>query len=334
MEQAWHILKHALVETAYLLPVLFLVYVLIEVIENKSAKKMGDYKFLNNKFSPIVGSVVGVVPQCGFSVVATDLYSKKHINMGTLLSVYIATSDEAIPIMIGNPSAIPYLLPLLLIKVIYGTIIGYVVNFIVKKTNKKVKNTLVQNTQTANLKNTEIFKQEVLIEDVQTIENSKVITTPFIIEIKESSHEHIGCCGHDIEDDPSTLSKFILHPLVHVIKIAAFIFIVNVIVGTLVEFLGLEKISEIMLKDSVMQPFIIGLIGLIPNCASSVVITNLFIDNIISFGSCVAGLIVNAGIALTVLFKQNKNVKQNLLILGILYLSGAVLGAIISLIGF
>jgi len=334
MEQAWHILKHALVETAYLLPVLFLVYVLIEVIENKSAKKLGDYKFLNNKFSPIIGSVVGVVPQCGFSVVATDLYAKKHINMGTLLAVYIATSDEAIPIMIGNPSAIPYLLPLLLIKIVYGTLIGYLVNFVYKLITKRTTSAIVETSQENVLNSSEIIKQEVLIEDIKTIEDSKVVTTPFVIEIKETSHDHIGCCGHDIEDDPSTLSKFILHPLVHVIKIAAFIFIVNLIVGTLVEFIGLEKIGDILLKDSVMQPFIIGLVGLIPNCASSVVVTNLFIEGIISFGSLVAGLSVNAGIALTVLFKQNKNIKQNFLILGLLYLSGAILGMIISLIGF
>ena len=334
MEHAWHILKHALVETAYLLPVLFLVYVLIEVIENKSAKKMGDYKFLNNKFSPIIGSAVGVVPQCGFSVVATDLYAKKHINMGTLLAVYIATSDEAIPIMIGNPSAIPYLLPLLLIKIVYGILIGYIVNFVVVFSKSKAKNAPVKEKNAEVLNSSELIKQEILIEDIKSIEDSKVVTTPFVIEIKETSHDHIGCCGHDIEDDPSTLSRFILHPLVHVIKIAAFIFVINIIVGTLVEFFGLEKIGEIMLKDSIMQPFIIGLVGLIPNCASSVVITNLFIEGIISFGSLVAGLVVNAGIALTVLFKQNKNIKQNLLILGILYLSGAVLGTIITLIGF
>ena len=333
MEQAWHILKHALIETAYLMPVLFLVYVLIEVIENKSARKMGDYKFLNNKFSPIIGSMVGVVPQCGFSVVATDLYAKKHINMGTLLAVYIATSDEAIPIMIGKPSAIPYLLPLLLIKILFGVLVGYLVNFILKLTPKKNNKVLVQEKQ--ELFNTdEIIKQELIVEDVKTIENSKVITTPYVIEVKETSHDHIGCCGHDIEDDPSTLSRFILHPLVHVIKISAFIFVVNIIVGTLVELVGFERIGEIMLKDSIMQPFILGLIGLIPNCVSSVVITNLFIEEIISFGSLVAGLIVNAGIALTVLFKQNKNIKQNLLILAILYFSGAILGMIISLVGF
>lgn len=333
MEQAWHILKHALIETAYLMPVLFLVYVLIEVIENKSARKMGDYKFLNNKFSPIIGSMVGVVPQCGFSVVATDLYAKRHINMGTLLAVYIATSDEAIPIMIGKPSAIPYLLPLLLIKILFGVLVGYLVNFILKLTPKKNNKVLVQEKQ--ELFNTdEIIKQELIVEDVKTIENSKVITTPYVIEVKETSHDHIGCCGHDIEDDPSTLSRFILHPLVHVIKISAFIFVVNIIVGTLVELVGFERIGEIMLKDSIMQPFILGLIGIIPNCASSVVITNLFIEGIISFGSLVAGLIVNAGIALTVLFKQNKNIKQNLLILAILYFSGAILGMIISLVGF
>jgi len=140
MERIFEVLLDALKDTLTILPLLFLVYVLIEVIENKSAKNLGDYRFLNNKYSPIIASLVGVVPQCGFSVVATDLYSKKHISMGTLLAVYLATSDEAIPIMLSTPSAIPSLLPLLGIKIVYSILVGYAIMFVcsLKKEKKYV----------------------------------------------------------------------------------------------------------------------------------------------------------------------------------------------------
>lgn len=331
MKEFLEVLLDALKDTALILPLLFLVYVLIEVIENKSAKKLGEYKFLNNKFSPIIASLVGVVPQCGFSVVATDLYSDKYISMGTLLSVYLATSDEAIPIMLSTPSAIPSMFPLLLIKVVYSIIIGYLVNFFVGVYKKKQLAKAGVKNEKAEEFHSDIIKQEVMIEDVKSIKNQNVITTPFVIEIKETPEEHIGCCGHDIEKDPTTFSKFILHPLIHVLKICLFIFIINIVIGGLLAWVGIENLKNVLLTDSIFQPLIFGLVGLIPNCASSVLITELFIEGVASFGSCVAGLCVNAGIALTVLFKQNKNIKENLLILAILYFSGTILGMIITL---
>jgi hypothetical protein len=282
--------------------------VLIEVIENKCAKKWKSKSFLNNKFSPIIASAVGIIPQCGFSVVATDLYSEKKIRMGTLLAIFIATSDEAIPILIGgnygafltifdgnfanNP--LRYVILLVIIKFVYAVIIGYLVNFICAKVS--------QNKQ------------------IKILETGNV----------EKHHDHdYGCCGHDVVEEESSFKHFILHPLKHSLKICLYLFVVTVILSGIIEWVGLESISS--MNDSLFQPLLVGLIGLIPNCASSLVITNLFLSGAISFASCIAGLCANAGVALLVLFKNNKNIKNNLTILVTLYGTSAILGFVLQL---
>ncbi len=309
-ETIGHILLHALEETLIIFPMLFLIYVLIEVVENKCAKKWKTKSFLNNKYSPLIASAVGIIPQCGFSVVATDLYSEKKISMGTLLAIFIATSDEAIPILIGgnygafltifdgnfanNP--LRYVVFLIVIKFVYAVAIGYLVNFIYNKIKAK---------------------------------KSKVAVAATADNIEHHDHDY-GCCGHDVVEEESGFKHFILHPLVHSLKICLYLFIVSVILSGIIEWVGLESISS--LNDSLFQPFLVGLIGLIPNCASSLVITNLFLNGAISFASCIAGLCANAGVALLVLFKNNKNIKENIVILATLYGTSAILGFVLQLI--
>ncbi len=308
-EEIMHVLWHSFIDSIKILPVLFLLYVLIEVIENKCVKNWKKQSFLNNKYSPLVAGGVGIIPQCGFSVVATDLFAEKKIAVGTLLAVYIATSDEAVPILLaqsGDLNVLKYLGLLILIKFVYAVTIGYLVNFIVGKISKT-------NTTSGITIETEGHKHK-----------SK--------ESKKEEHAHdYGCCGHDIAEEEPTFKKFILHPLKHSLKIFLFIFIVNLAFGLLLEYVPLEDLSKIMLNDSIFQPFVVALLGLIPNCASSVLITNLFItEGLISFASCIAGLCVNAGVALVVLFKSNRNVKQNILIVATLYLVSTILGFVLQ----
>jgi len=301
-----HIFWHSFIDAIKILPVLFLLYVLIEVIENKCVKNWKRQSFLNNKYSPLIAGGVGIIPQCGFSVVATDLYAEKKIAVGTLLAVYIATSDEAVPILLAKSSdlnVLKYLGLLILIKFVYAVLVAYIVNFVVSK---------ISHTNTVS---------------GITIEEQKKKTN------KELHNHDYGCCGHDIAEEETTFKKFILHPLKHSLKIFLFILIVNFAFGLILEFVSLENLSKIMLNNSIFQPFVVALIGLIPNCASSVLITNMFItEGLISFASCVAGLCVNAGVALVVLFKSNKNIKQNLLIVGTLYSVSAILGFVLQFI--
>lgn len=343
MDIALDIFLDALKDSATILPFLFLVYVLIEVIEMYSVTTLKAKHMLQGKFSPLIASSVGLIPQCGFSVVATDLFSKKYISVGTLLAVFIATSDEAIPIMLSNLESAKMLVPMLIIKFISALIIGYGVYFIQKFLERKkvveigsVKDFVKKDNQ----ENNKSKENKVVAEKTSEISTTKTVDKHIDETSEKHCHDHndcegvesIGCCGHHLDEQPSKLKKFLWHPLIHSLKIFLFILIVNLILGTVLHFVGEEKLAVALGVDTYWQPLVSALIGLIPNCASSVAITGLYVAGTLSFGACVAGLTANAGVAYVVLFKHNKNLKQNLLIVLSMYVISIVIGFITMLI--
>lgn len=276
----WDVLLDALIDSAKILPIILVVYFLIEFLEYNYGSKIKNSRFLKGKASPVFGALFGSIPQCGFSIVATDLYSKKALSVGALIAVYIATSDEAIPLMISDPSKILYLLLLIGVKIVIGIAAGYLAMLIFPilfKTKKENKYIEVHN------------------------EN----------ESHENHNHEIGCCSHDLDDHKHYNWK---HPLIHSLKIFAIILLVNIIMGTIIYFVGEDKISAFLTSNYVFQPLLAIVVGLIPNCAASVVLTELFMLGNLSFGSLVAGLSVNAGLAMLFLFRQNKSIKENILI--------------------
>ena len=296
----------SLIDSAKVLPFLFVVYVLIEVIEKKLMFASKAKRLLRGKYAPLIGVGMGLIPQCGFSVMATNLYLSKNITVGTLLAVFIATSDEAIPILISNPATAWKLFPMLAIKVIYALFIGYLLDVIFRKRNE------------------EIFRAK------DEEEREKIARHE---DTHEEDEEEIGCCHHELKKDDGKhhdkkeiLKDYIGHPLIHSMKVFIYILIINFAFGTLIYYVGQDKITMFLAESGWYQPFVAGLIGLIPNCAASVIVSQLYILGGISFGSCVTGLSVNAGIALALLFRKSKNLKDNLFILAVLYLSGVILG--------
>jgi len=288
MRQFLDVLFDSFIDTAKILPILFLVYFLIEVLEYKNALKFKNSNLLKGKVSPVMGSLFGSVPQCGFSVVSAELFSESKISIGALLAVFIATSDEALPIMISNYNAIPSLLVLIGVKIVFAIAVGYLATLIYKLS----------------------FKKENTTKEI-------------------SEHNHItACCHHDMEDDKFDWK----HPLVHCLKITLYIFIINVIFGTIVMLVGEDSLIEFLKSSSIFQPLFAVLIGIIPNCASSVILTELYLMGGLSFGSIVAGLCINAGLGLIVLFKENKNIKQNLFVLFTLVISSLVIGYLLHFI--
>lgn len=345
MNVALDIFLDALKDSAIILPFLFLVYVLIEVIEMYSVTTLKAKHMLQGKFSPLIASSVGLIPQCGFSVVATDLFSKKYISVGTLLAVFIATSDEAIPIMLSNLESAKMLVPMLIIKFISALIIGYGVYFIQKFLERKkvveigsAKDFVKKDNQ----ENNKSKENKVVAEKTAEISTTKKVDNHNDNIEENHNHNHnndcddeiesVGCCGHHLDEQPSKLKKFLWHPLIHSLKIFLFILIVNLILGTVLHFVGEEKLAVALGVDTYWQPLVSALIGLIPNCASSVAITGLYVAGTLSFGACVAGLTANAGVAYVVLFKHNKNLKQNLLIVLSMYVISIVIGFITMLI--
>lgn len=312
------VLLDALKDSALILPFLFVVYVLIEFIEQKYIFGTKVKKVLRGKLSPIIGAGVGVIPQCGFSVMATNLYITKNITLGTLVAVFIATSDEAIPILISNFESAGDLLPILGIKLAFAIIAGYFTDFVTKKYQKK-----------AYLEFLEKHTPHSEIEEEHEHEHIN----------EQKKEEMIGCCNHKISsEDNKKIGKaewtktFLLHPLIHSLKIFAFIFIINLIFGLIIEWIGEAALMSFLSRTSWYQPFLTGLIGLIPNCASSVIITQMYVLGGISMGACITGLSVNSGIAVAVLFKKSENKLGVLLLMLCIYASSVLLGIGLTLL--
>ena len=316
MEEFFHILLHSLKDTAILLPVLFVVYFLIEFLEYKNVFKFQNSKLLKGKASPAMGALFGSVPQCGFSVISSELYAEKKISIGALIAVYVATSDEAIPIMLTSYKSIPAMLMLVLTKLVLAIGFGYLAIFISTKLLK-----LKQNKQ--HHKHHEEHEHHDDHHDDEHHDDEH--------NDEHEEHEHIhACCHHDTESNKFNWK----HPLIHCVKIFAYIFVINVIMGTIIHFVGEDNLSNFLKSSSGFQPLFALLIGLIPNCASSVILTELYLMGGLSFGSIIAGLCVNAGIGIMVLFKQNKNIKENLFIVAMLIIPSLIVGYALHFIPF
>ncbi|MDE5654246.1 MAG: arsenic efflux protein [Clostridia bacterium] len=314
----WDVLLDALLDTLKLSWILLIFYILIELVEQKIAVKMNSK--LKSKYSVAVGSAFGIVPQCGFSVLASDLYSRRQITLGALLAVFIATSDEALPILLSNINEQGVwlkLLALILSKIVLALIVGYAVDIFARLAIKKSAQ--------------KEHGHESHTHDDHAHESDHVHTESHTHDDAEHDHVHEeqtaedvdihkGCCGHHIDDGKeSNVKKYLVHPLLHTLKILAYILIINIIMGIIVYFVGEERLADFMSKSGVLQPILVTLVGLIPNCASSVIITQLFLDGTISFGACLGGLIVNAGLGIAFLFKSNKHIKENFAIVGGLF---------------
>ena len=277
-----HVLEHTLIDTIKLLPFLFLAYLVIELIEQKAGDKTTKLIKRAGKFGPVLGSLLGVVPQCGFSAAASNLYAGKIITMGTLIAIFLSTSDEMLPILISEAVPVGTIIMILAIKVIIAIAVGMIVDLIFRKK---------QNDET---------KEEIH---------------------KLCDEEHCHCEEHGI----------FRSSIIHTLQIFAYILIISFILNLIIHFVGEETIARLVLNVPVLGPVISSLIGLIPNCASSVILTQVYLENIISIGSMIAGLLVNSGIGILILFRVNKSKKENFTILGILYLVGVISGIILDI---
>ncbi len=320
MHELWHVLEHALIDTLKISPILLLVYFLIEFLEYKQIMQFQHSKLLKGKSSPVFGSLFGSLPQCGFSVISTDLYTKGSISVGALLAVYIATSDEALPIMISNSSGWLPLIGLIIGKILLGIAIGYLAMLIYPKIFK-TKNIHFEVESKENNKtkskhkhsNHEDHDEDVHNHEEHGHEENEKRRKP-LSKLAASQHEHIGCCKHDLESNKFDWK----HPLLHSLKIIVFILAVNLVFGLIIECVGEDALTKFLSQSTALQPILAVLIGLIPNCASSVVLTELYLLGGLRFGAVLAGLAVNAGLGLMVLFKQDKSFKEIAFILSML----------------
>ena len=280
----------SLIDSIKLLPFLFFTYLVMEYLEHKTGDKTKNIIKRSGKLGPLWGSILGIFPQCGFSAAASNLYAGKLITVGTLIAVFLSTSDEMLPVLISENAPIDIIVKILLIKLIIGIIAGFIIDLVGKRFRKIIK----------------IEHNDIIEEEIGHI----------------CEHEHCHC-----EEDGILKSS-----IKHTLHIFLFIVIITLIINIIIWFIGEENISNLILNMPIIGTIISGLVGLIPNCAGSVIITQLYLSNVISLGSMIGGLLVGSGIGVLVLFRVNKNIKENIKILFLLYMIGIICGIVIDLI--
>lgn len=277
------ILLDAIIDSIKLVPFLFITYLIMEYMEHKTKEKTKAAIRKSGKYGPLIGGILGVFPQCGFSVSATNLYAARVITLGTLIAVYLSTSDEMLPIFLSEAVPINTILTVLGIKLVIGIIAGFSIDLVMR----------------LRCKNQEEEK---------------------IIDLCEKEHCH---CDHGI----------VKSALKHTLNIFIFILIITIIINIVIYIIGDETISAFLQNQPILGTLIAGIIGLIPNCAASVILTKMYLENVISIAMAISGLLVGAGVGLAVLFKVNKGIKDNIKIVVLLYSIGVIAGMIIEFIG-
>lgn len=277
-----HVLEHALIDSLKVFILVFILYFALSFVENYISKKLSS----NNKVSPFFGSLLGLIPQCGISVAASDLYIKRKITVGTLVAVFLACSDEAIFILLASEKFLT-VFPLLFIKLVVGFISGMMIDSFILRKQK----------------------------------------------LKKDNEEVVSCAHHhEHHHHDSKLKHNFKHTLLHSIEILIYVFIVNFIFGLLIELLGEAKLIIFLQNNKYSAPLFSSIIGVIPNCASSVVLSELYIINGLSFGALLSGLLMNAGLGLVYLFKKKENVKMNINIIIIMFIISLIIGYLTCLI--
>lgn len=282
-----HVFVHAIEDNIKIIPFLFVTYCIMEYMEQKMAEKSEDAIKYSGKTGPLFGGMLGIIPQCGFSAAAASFYSGGVITLGTLLAIFLSTSDEMLPILISETVPVISIVKILGVKAMIGVIAGFFVDFGLHK----------------------IGKGHVVQKHIHDL----------------CEQEHCHC-----EEEEASIWK---SALVHTVKVFLFIFVVSVLLNLVLECGGESALEWLANNHSGLAAIVTGLVGLVPNCAASVIITQLYLKQFISAGAMMAGLLVGAGVGVLVLFRTNRPLKQNIKITGLLYVIGVVAGLMIDLIG-
>lgn len=270
-----------LIDVVKLVPFLFLTYFAMEYIEHRMRSKTQQTIAKAGKLGPLFGGALGILPQCGFSAAASNLYAGRVISLGTLIAIYLSTSDEMLPIFISEGVDLIFIVKVLSLKLVIGMVSGFIIDLFYQKHKG----------------------QEIDI-------------------AKMCEHDHCHC-------EKSILTSALKHTL----QITFFLLIITFVLNSIIYLIGENSLQSVILNRPMLAPILAGVVGLIPNCASSVIITQLYLNGMIGFGAMMSGLLVGAGVGLLVLFRANHNFKENVKIVIVLYMIGIVCGLIMEGIG-
>ncbi len=280
-----HSLLHTLLDTLKILPFLFLTYLLMEFLEHKAGNATERWLRGSGKVGPLLGGALGMLPQCGFSAAASGLYTGRIVTTGTLIAVYLSTSDEMLPILISSGAPVGTIAKLLLTKLVIGVVAGFCVDGVAYLARRRLP-----------------ARKSADFEEL-------------------CERENCHCEG----------KHFALSALKHTLYITIFLLIFTFAINVAVEVIGEERIQALVLNRPVLGSLLAAFVGLIPNCASSIVLTTLFTEGVISAGAALSGLLVNAGVGLAVLFRNNRPVRDSIRVVLILWCIAVACGILIDL---
>lgn len=315
------VLTDSVIDTLKLIPFLFLTYLAMEALEHSASHHVRAAVEKSGKAGPVVGSILGALPQCGFSAMAATLYAGRVVTAGTLVAVILSTSDEMIPVFVAHQESPTRLFGILALKVIVGIVAGLLVDVALR---------MLHRTGDGHTHIHELCERaHCHCEDAEDENGSAEAEaqTAAAGEHDDVAREHAH--GHDHHG----LWPIVRSALVHTVQVTVFIFLVAFVFGLLIEGVGEDAIGELLADHPVRATFIAALVGLIPNCGASVALTELFLDGTLAAGPMVAGLLVSGGVGLLVLWRTNADLRQNAAVTGVVYAVGVAVGLLVGATG-
>ena len=306
-----HVLEHSIEDTLYLIPFLFVTYLAMEWLEHKAGDKAEEAVRRAGAAGPVVGALVGIVPQCGFSAAAATLWAGRVITLGTLFAVFLSTSDEMLPIFLAEQVAPMTILKIMGVKLMIGMVMGFVVDAVIRLARRDREKLRIH----------ELCERDRCHcnGDRETCEQQPELAYDFEHD-EEHEHHHEG-------------GSILRSALKHTVQVTVFIFVITLVLDGALELVGEDALAAFLGSNPVLSVLGSALVGLIPNCAASVVIAQLYVEGALGAGAMMAGLLVSAGVGLLVLFRTNRGLRQNLIVLAGLWATGAFWGLIISAFG-
>lgn len=364
MHELLHILEHAAEDTWGLVPFLFVTYLALEALEHAAGDRVNRAVRRAGAAGPVVGALLGMVPQCGFSAMGATLYAGRVITLGTLVAVFMSTSDEMLPLLVADQVPLGDMAGILGAKAILALVSGVAIDMIVRLLKREHRHRpedpahLIDEVAEAGEGTSHIHRlcerdhcgceeDENLVQEApEHLErhahgghrDSKASGGVDVVESQASgcgcSHSHAAHDGaHHAHAHGLPLWSIVRSALIHTVQVTVFIFLITFVLVAVLETVGESALEQLLSSNAALTVFASALVGLVPNCAASVVITQLYLEGVLGFAPMIAGTLASAGVGYLVLFRTNRGVRQNLLILALIFGASVVWGMVFSLLG-
>ena len=355
MELLLHVLEHAFEDTWPLVPFLLVTYLVLEALEHAAGERVDAAVRRAGAAGPVVGALLGIVPQCGFSAMGATLYAGRVVTLGTLVAVFLSTSDEMLPLLVAERADAAPLAQILIAKAALAAATGLAIDLVLRALSRNARAHAALRRLARGAAPSEPSaapgapSRDLIDELAEAGEGAEHIHR--LCERDRcgcgghphgQGHEHghghghghggHGCCGHDREHGGtgSAVRSIVLSALSHTVQVTVFIFLVTCVLVALLETVGEPALSAFLSGNRALAVFAAALVGLVPNCAASVVITQLYLEGVLGFGALMAGSLVSAGVGYLVLFRTNRNARENAIVLVLIYAVGVFWGLVLS----